>query len=301
MLSKVFLAAALAVCLTACGGGGSASAPVASAAPVEVTPTPAQRTPKPMARVLINQGVAAAQNDPDFDVSFFLPELAGDPSVQAQVAAQVAYRGSVGILTSPGTKSAGFDNFAAYVDAAKQYPNAIYAYGYDEVGWKNGVIDITADAAGILTASQYTHAAGMKFAVTMMPNVVLDPNFALAHPDEYDVIALDLYPGGLLNQNTYGCSYNDNPYTTMLYCSIKKLREAGYQGEIWYIYQGFGLKAVDPLVQTQQLTQQRETILAAASLGVTGIGPYGLYWSLTGSEPYYQGAGTAIEALVRLP
>jgi hypothetical protein len=268
---------AAAVALASCGGGGSDSSPTA-AYPV---------------RALVNQ-TASVVAAPQFNVSFFWPD-AGTADPAASVALQASYPGDVGIVT-PNTKANGFADFDQWVAAASAHSNVKYFYVYDEVFWKGNVIAIGADEEGINAAARAAHAAGYLSTVTIMPNVVLAPDFKLQAPNDLDVIALDLYPQLVLDTSTHGCAYDANPYTTMLYCSVQKLRAQGYTGQIWYVPQAFEVTTQDHAQFLAQLKQQQETIAIAPSFGVTGIAPYGLYW--TTGAPFKQGADSDFESMV---
>lgn len=278
--------------LASCGGGGGGASP---------GPAPAQA---PQVRVssyqyaaLVNQTEDVMQV-PGFGISFLSvpPWVPDDPVTSVQ--RQSSFAGDVGIVVSPAPKKVGFGNLGAFLTAASGHPNIKYFYVYDEMFFENGAVSIGAKEDAIDAAARTVRAAGYKATATIMANVILDAGFRLKEPNDFDVIAIDLYPSALLNGDTGGCTYNQNPYTTMLYCSVQKLRAQGYTGQIWYAFQAFALKSEAPAELLPRLRLQQETIAQAPSLGVVGIIPYGLYWSLPPDSPYVPGHGSFFESLV---
>lgn len=137
-----------------------------------------------------------------------------------------------------------------------------WVYVYDELFWKD-----THPEQEVVDAALALQAKGLLTAVSILPEIVLSPEFKLLNPNAYNVIGIDIYPSLGIDWNTQGCKYNDNLYTTMLKCSIDKLRTMGFTGEIWYIYQDFQL-------DDKRLVLQKETIAAAPGLGATGLVAY---------------------------
>lgn len=269
--------------LVACGGGGS--------------PTP--QAPHYTVRALVNLTDSAIRL-PQFNASFWQPTTT-DPV--AGVAQQAQGSGAVGLLTQPSTKGAGFAAWPAWIEQAHKYANVRYAYVYDEMFWEPGSggpsgIAIGANESAIYQAAAQARAAGLLAAVTMPPAVVMAPDFALKDANALDVIALDLYPSSPISLDTHGCAYDANPYTTLLYCAVQKLRSLGFAGQIWYVPQAFAFKSEDHAQLIAHMQLQAQTMQVAPSFGVTGIAPYGLYWSLPADSPFIQGHGSDIEPLV---
>jgi hypothetical protein len=275
--------------VASCGGGG-----ISSLAP-QVPGVQAAAAYQYAA--LVNQTEVIVQH-PRFTTSFLSvpPWIPDDPVTS--LARQASYPGDVGIVVSPAPKKVGFGNLGKFIAAAAPYPNVKYFYVYDEMFFENGAISVGAKEDEIDAAAKVVRVAGYKATVTIMPNVILDRGFAMKEPNNFDVIAIDLYPSALLSTDTGGCTYNSNPYTTMLYCSVQKLRAQGYQGQIWYAYQAFAVKPQDGAELVAQLELQQETIAQARTFGVVGIIPYGLFWSLPPGSPYVQGYGSSFQSLV---
>jgi hypothetical protein len=291
MSFRFFIPVAAAL-LASCGGGGGASP--ASAPPAQA---PQPRASSYQHIALVNQTEDVLQL-PGFDTSFLsVPPWVPDDPVTS-VARQTAYPGDVGIVMSPEPKKAGFGNLGQYLAAASGHPNVKYFYVYDEMFFENGAVSIGAREDEIDAAARTVQSAGYKAAVTIMANVILDRGFRLKDPGDFDAIAIDLYPSALLNTDTGGCTYNANPYTTLLYCSIQRLRAQGYTGQIWYAFQAFALKSESLADLLPRLQLQQETIAQAPSLGVVGVIPYGLYWSLPPDSPFVPGHGSPFEPLV---
>jgi hypothetical protein len=285
MNSRVLLLSTALV--ASCGGGGGSPAPQISIAEASAY----------QYRALVNQTEGVVQHH-RFATSFLsVPPWVPDDPVTS-VARQASYPGDVGIVVSPAPKKAGFGNLGQFIAQAAHYPNVKYFYVYDEMFFEHGAISMGAREDEINAAAKLVRAAGYKATVTIMPNVILDRRFVIKEPGNFDVIAIDLYPSALLDTDTGGCAYNSNPYTTMLYCSVQKLRAQGYEGQIWYAYQAFALKSQDGAELVEQLTLQQETIAVAPTFGVVGLIPYGLFWSLPPSSPYVPGYGSSFQSLV---
>lgn len=284
---KLFSSMVLSLTLVACGGGD----------PATTTPAP---TPAPLysTRMMV-QPADRIFAEPTYNASI---QFAVETDPAKSVAQQSLLPGSVLLTTGP-TRTVGFADFSSYLQEALKYPNIRYTYLYDELFWTGSSIAIGKDEVETLAAAKLSHAAGLKTVVSILPYVVLDPAFALADSNAFDIIALDLYPSMVWSGNHLGgCRYNDNLQTNLLYCSIQKLRSTGFKGEIWYVYQAFGVntKPLDTL--KAELATQRETIAAASGFGVTGLVPFGLYLTAEqiAQEPYlFQGQSSAIESLVR--
>ena len=237
--------------------------------------------------------------EPTYDASI---QFSMETDPVKSVAEQSLLPGKV-LLTVGPTRTSGFADFSKYLQEAVKYPNVQYIYLYDELFWTGNSIAIGKDEAETLAAARLAHAVSLKTVVTILPYVVLDPAFTLADSNAFDVIALDLYPSMVWSGNHLGgCRYNDNLQTNLLYCSIRKLRLTGFKGEIWYVYQAFGVNTKPLETLKVELAAQRDTIAAAPGFGVTGLVPFGLYLTADqiAQEPFlFQGQGSAIEPLVR--
>lgn len=200
-------------------------------------------------------------------------------TVQESINQQIANPGRL-MLWAGFTKGEGFGNFKDYVDLAAQTNRFEYAYIYDELFWEN--INNTAQTAigynedAVLEAAKYAQSKNLKPAIVILPNVILDEKFALKEINTYDTIGIDVYPSILVTKDTGTCKYNDNVLTNLLYCSQKKLRDLGFTGKIWYVYQAFGIKGEDNKVFIDNLNLQKETIADSANF-IDGIAPFGLY------------------------
>ena len=285
-VQKKFWSALLSLTLGACGGGGDPTTPESAPAPLYSTRLMVQPADRIVAEPAYNASI-------EFSVET-------DPA--KSVFRQSLLPGTV-VLTAGPTRTAGFADFSSYLQEALKYPNIQYTYLYDELFWTGSSIAVGKDETETLAAAKRSHAAGLKTVVSILPYVVLDPAFALADSNAFDVIALDLYPSmAWSGDHLDGCKYNDNLQTNLLYCSIQKLRSTGFKGEIWYVYQAFGMNTRPLDTLKTELAAQRDTIAAAPGFGVTGLVPFGLYLTAEqiAQEPYlFQGQGSAIESLVR--
>lgn len=285
-VQKKFCSTLLSLTLVACGGGGDSTTPESAPAPLYSTRLMVQPADRLVAEPAYNASI-------EFSVET-------DPA--KSVFGQSLLPGTV-VLTAGPTRTAGFADFSSYLQEALKYPNIRYTYLYDELFWTGSSIAVGKDEAETLAAAKLSHAAGLKTVVSILPYVVLDPAFALADSNAFDVIALDLYPSmAWSGDHLGGCKYNDNLQTNLLYCSIQKLRSTGFKGEIWYVYQAFGMNTRPFDTLKTELAAQRDTIAAAPGFGVTGLVPFGLYLTAEqiAQEPYlFQGQGSAIESLVR--
>lgn len=190
------------------------------------------------------------------------------------------------IIAWPGrTRDLGFGGFTAFLAEVAKYPRMEYIYVYDELGWKSGVFDLS-DQTAALAASTQARAQGLKTVVCYAPITILDPRFTLGIANGFDVIVIDLYPN--IPPPFTVPTVTGNPYTDWMIAMIAKLRGMGFTGEIWYAYQAFGVVGNDPVWFNAQLVLQRETILAAESLGISGISPFGMYLGTyqLGFEPH---------------
>lgn len=203
------------------------------------------------------------------------------------------------------TKGIGFSQFYPMVDEAIKYPNFTHTYVYDEVFWNGSGIQIGLDEPQILAAARYSTSKGLRPVIVILPDVIMDVAFALTDINAYAVIGIDLYPSiRPVGPGQIGtCKFNQSSsyYTNLLYCSTIKLRAMGFTGEIWYVYQAFGL-TFEPVQSFQaNLEIQKATIEMSIQLGQTGIVPWGLYLGAAEiqAEPYlYPLHGTSLEPLV---
>lgn len=230
-------------------------------------------------------------DEPGFNASIITP------SVQAveSIAQQASFPGDVAI-TIGRAKQTEFPLLDAYLEEAKKYPNIKWVYLYDELGWEGNKIDLE-KYKEILEPARKIQAAGFKTAVTILPEVILTPGFTLDYK-AFDVIAIDVYPSLGIDW-TMGTKVSDNKVTNALANAIAALRAKGFTGEIWYVYQGFGIHT-DPDLEKNMLLQ-RETMNAAGYMGATGLVCFGMYDD-TGTnlpDPLFPGKASSIEKYLR--
>lgn len=198
-------------------------------------------------------------------------------------------------------KLAPYDDFFNYVDLAAANPRFEYVYVYDELFWDGAKDTIGWREDDVANASNYARSKGIKAIVDILPYTILNPDFKLKNYNAFDVIAINLYPSMMVNKETHGCKYNNNLYTNILYCSQKKLRDSGFRGEVWYVYQAFGLTSDSPQELESNFKLQQETIKIAPSFDISTVLPFGLYLGKEelNAEPYLiPGKGSSFEALV---
>lgn len=226
-----------------------------------------------------------------FNASIITPSEVGVASVEQQA----TFPGDVA-LTIGAAKQVSFPDLADYLQRAYSHPNIKWVYLYDELGWEDGQFDFKKYKELIAPAGQI-QAAGLKVAVTILPEVVLDSAFELDFT-AFDVIALDVYPSLGIDWNA-GSHLSDNKVINALCNSIAKLRAMGFTGDIWYVYQAFGNHADPDLVANMKL--QKEALAVAPSLGVTGLVAFGLYDETHTNlpDPLYQGKGSDIEQYLK--
>lgn len=180
------------------------------------------------------------------------------------------------IVAWPGrTRDLGFGTYTAFLAEVAKYPRMKYIYVYDELDW-DGTGFNAKDRTAALAASQQARAQGLKTVVCYTPWTILHPSFNLGLSNGFDVIIIDLYPN-IPPPYVVPDRHGGNPYTNWLDESIRIIRAGGFTGEIWYAYQAFDVVGNDPVWFNAQLVLQRETILAAESLGISGIFPFGMY------------------------
>ena len=264
-----------------------------------VLPTSPNATTLKRAKVSPSSGIV---NESGYEYSLY---TISDLNPATSVPIQAQQEGNV-ILWAGFTKGIGFTGFPALLAAATSYPNITHAYIYDEAFLgPGGTIQIGLDEPAILNAAQQTRNAGLKPVITILPDIILDPAFAMTSINTYDVIAVNVYPFGRLTpiHGDFPTLY-PNILSDLLYSSVQKLRGMGFTGEIWYIYQAFGLHTVSVPDLTAGFNLQMETLDACQGMGVTGIAAFG-FWlgpQEIQNEPFlFQGAGTVFEPQLRYP
>lgn len=222
----------------------------------------------------------------------------GLQDIQQSVRVQAAAPCDVALTLRSARDVAEYSHLGEYWAEARNHPNIKWVYLYDEMFWEHGRVEIGANERAITNAARLVRSVGLKSAVTILPEVILDSAFAFGEIDVFDVITVDIYPSLGIGWQTGPYPLDPNPYYTMIDHSVRKLRDMGYAGEIWYVFQAFGDSSDRDLMTRLQL--QREALGRAPSLGVTGAVSFGLY-DESGTNlayPLYQGKGTALEPLV---
>lgn len=282
--SAVFLrlCAAGLVLLAGCGGG----ADTAHAAPQKVFVQPSDRL------------VSAAGYDTQIQptpAGAPLPDVAADVLRQSRLGQDV-------ILWIGGKTAEVAQRFPALINEAKKYPNIRSVYLMDEMLWNGSAVEMGLHEAEVLQGARTARAAGLKTVISMLPEVVLHPDFKLQDINAYSVIGLDVYPSIRVDNNTYGCRYSDNLLENLLRCSIDKLRAVGFTGQIGYLYQAFALNTLPVATSEAHMALQRPVIDWAPAYGVSVIVPWGIFLGATelAAEPYLHPlGGTPYEHLVR--
>lgn len=194
-------------------------------------------------------------------------------------------------------------NFPATISEATKYPGKFpYVYLYDEAGWCDTGICYWTDEDVVLQGAALARSVGIKTIITILPDVILDPRFALKDINAFDDISIDVYPSiRPTTPNLSGCRFSDNLLENLFFCSVSKLRQLGFTGQIGYIYQAFGLHSEPPGVLRSKLELQRQAINNAAAMGADAVMPWGLYLGAPeiAREPdLFQLGGTEYEGLV---
>jgi hypothetical protein len=292
MKKKIGLRLGAAVCLAfliaACGGGNGNNTN-SSVGGAQVSQP--QRADYPV-KVMVQP--PPGQQDPGYNASgTFVPDSSGPAESTTQ---QLAAPGNV-VLTMRPLRGTQFDELDAYIAQASHHRERIkWIYVYDEMFWAPPKVVIGEHEQQITNAALRVQAAGFKSAVTIIPEVILTPGFTLKQPAAFDVVMIDVYPTTPLVADLNGCAYNANPYTNKLYCSMRKLRDIGFKGEVWYVFQAFGVRSYPNLAEL--LTLQKDTIATAPQFGIAGLVSFGMYGSDLICEPLYPGAGSDISHLV---
>lgn len=187
---------------------------------------------------------------------------------------------------------------------ARQYANIHYVYLYDEMFWDKdlGVV-VGQHEDEILTAAAQARAVGLHTVVTILPDVILSPQFKLKDITAFDGISIDVYPSiRPTHPDLQGCSANLNSYTAdLFYCSVQKLRGMGFRGHVLLLYQAFAVRTLPLATTLAHLQDQRIMVNNAGMLGASGISPWGLYLGAVEHqlEPSLQPLGrTDLEYLV---
>lgn len=290
MLRKYCVISMLALILVACGGGGGGKNPVA-----EGTQSFTFSAYKDKAVYLSSDLGAAAE---PWTTLSLQPTYGLTP--EQSILAQTSVPGRL-VLFADQNKVTPYKDFFTYVDLASMNPRFEYVYVYDELFWNGTKDEIGWREDEVVNASDYVRSKGMRAMVDILPYTILNPDFTLKNYNAFDAIAINVYPSGVVNKDTYGCQYNNNLYTNLLYCSQKKLRDSGFKGEVWYVYQAFGVTSGSPQQLEANFKLQQETIKIAPSFGITTVLPFGLYLGKAelNAEPYLiPGKGSSFEALV---
>lgn len=213
----------------------------------------------------------------------------------SSVAQQASFPGDV-MITIGAHQQTSFPDLGQYLTNAASYPNIKWVYLYDELGWTGSGYDFTTWQQ-LVTPAQQIQAAGLKVAVTIIPEVVLQPGFTLDFT-YFDVIGLDSYPSSGIDW-TLGSFQHRNKILNQLINAKNKLDTMGFTKDVWYVYQGFGLQNDPDLILN--LVLQKEAIATVASLGFTGLVCYGMY-DETGTNlppPFFAGIDSNIPGLFR--
>ena len=215
-----------------------------------------------------------------------------------------AYRQSMlgrsAMLWIGGKTQAVVDRFPALIRAAKQYPNIKSVYLYDELFWTGQAVQIGLHESEVLSGAQIAHAAGLKTAISITPQAILHPDFALRDSNAFDLIAIIVYPGYAI-ATPQGCTFDGNRLSTALYCSYMRLLSLGYRGRIGYVAQGFAIEGTAYNETVQQFALQKQTIDKAHAMHVDAFMAWGVYLGRAeiAAEPFLQPlGGTAFEPLL---
>lgn len=189
----------------------------------------------------------------------------------------------------------------ALLDAMAAYPNISWVYVADEFGWCDDSHCIYDYIPQLLAITNKAHSVGKKVIISMLPGTLAQyPDAPMAGINAIDGIAFDIYPSMMLAADFGNCSYSSNPYETMLFCSVQKLRRMGFTGQIGYIAQGFKLASDTDDVLLPRLQLQRQAMDNAESMGVTAVMNWGCYLGAKEQvkEPIIPLCGTKYESIV---
>lgn len=221
------------------------------------------------------------------------------PDVQdvAHIANQASFPGDV-MMTIGAYQQSVFPNLGTYLSTAASYPNIKWVYLCDELGYSNGVYmpNMWQD---FLTPAAQIQAAGLKTAVTIIPECIMKSDFSLGDFSHFDVIGVDCYPTGGIDLRVFSC-VDKNPYLNQIKNCVTKLRNMGFTKDIWYVYESFGHYG-DPDVVGKMILQ-KYALTQAVSLGITGMVSYG-YYDVTGTNlasPLHAGSISPIAPLFKV-
>lgn len=198
-----------------------------------------------------------------------------------------------------GKTQAVVERFPALIRAARQYPQIKSVYLIDEAFWDGSKVVIGQYENEMLWAAAIASAAGLKSVISILPQVILHPDFAMRDINAYSMIAIDPYPMNGITP-TPGCAFDGNPYSTALYCSYIKLLSLGYRGRIGYLAQGFGVTATSYDETKRQLVLQQQTIRKAHAMNVDAFMAWGAWLGASDLESgaIYPLGGTVHEPLL---
>lgn len=163
---------------------------------------------------------------------------------------------------------------------AQSFKNIKYVYLYDEMFWdKDKGFVIGQYEEEILYGAKVAHDNGLKTIVTILPDVILHPDFKLKDINAFDGISIDVYPSIRPSRPSLGsCTSGLNNYMSdFFYCSVQKLRGMGFKGEVGLIYQAFALNNIPYETTIKHLQEQRVLIDNASKLGAFAIAPWGMW------------------------
>lgn len=215
--------------------------------------------------------------------------------------------GSGNVILWPGKWPHAWDNFATLVAEAAKHPGTfthvyMVAKDGDEIFWCTTGTCIGRDEDALIEGARLAHAAGLKTICTFLPDVILDPRFALRSMTMCDGIAVDVYPSIRPTVPDFGtCRFNDNHIANLYYCSFEKLDRMGHLGDKGCLAQAFGL-VHEPLAALRAgLALQRQALVHAKALGCDYISPWGQYLSVQAkqAEPIFDLDGHELEWMVQ--
>lgn len=233
------------------------------------------------------------------------PIIETDPVRSVQRQRALVGEGCGNVILWPGVWPHARDNFAALLAEAAKHP-CVFTHVYlvqsdgdamvqtnihrqpadkvqkqgDELFWCPTGICMGQDEALMQQAARMAHAHGLKTICTILPDVILDPRFALQDISMCDGIAVDAYPSIRPTVPDFGgCRFNDNHIANLYYCSFQKLDRMGHLGDKGCLAQAFAV-TTEPVASLRAgLALQRQALTHAKALGCDYISPWGLYLS----------------------
>ncbi len=216
------------------------------------------------------------------------PIVETDPVRSVQRQRALAGDGCGNVILWPGVWPHARDNFAALLAEGAKHP-CVFTHVYlvnrhgDELFWCPTGVCIGSDEALLQQAARMAHAVGLKTICTILPDVILDPRFALQDISMCDGIAVDAYPSIRPTvPDLGGCRFNDNHIANLYYCSFQKLERMGHKGPEHpkgCLAQAFAVNA-EPIESLRAgLALQRQALTHAKALGCDYITPWGLHLS----------------------